>query len=107
MRLWVGDNYTYPLLVQACTIRLSEFEGKQIHDHVLRVGFDLDAYVQNTLINMYVVCGKMGDAHRLFDESLHFGFSFMEFDLGKLCSDKGCRECQWVFGVVSTTPNGS
>jgi hypothetical protein len=64
-----GDNYTYPLLVQACAIRLSEFEGEQIHDHVLKLGFDLDVYVQNRLINMYVVCGKMGDAHCLFDES--------------------------------------
>jgi pentatricopeptide repeat protein len=64
-----GDNYTYPILIQACAIRLSEFEGKQMHDHVLKMGFDSDVYVQNTLINMYVVCGNMGDARRLFDES--------------------------------------
>jgi pentatricopeptide repeat protein len=64
-----ADNYTYLILVQACAIWLSEFEGKQMHDHVLKVGFDSDVYVQNTLINMCAECGKMGDARRLFDES--------------------------------------
>ncbi|KAG6645882.1 pentatricopeptide repeat-containing protein At3g62890-like [Carya illinoinensis] len=63
------DNYTYPILVQACTIRLSEFEGKELHNQVFKTGFDSDVYVQNTLINMYAVCGNMGDARHLVDES--------------------------------------
>ncbi|KAI5326290.1 hypothetical protein L3X38_035364 [Prunus dulcis] len=62
------DNYTYPLLVQACAIRVSEFEGRQIHNHILKTGFDSDVYVQNTLINMYAVCENMSDARNLFDE---------------------------------------
>uniref|UniRef100_A0A7N2L4E9 DYW domain-containing protein n=1 Tax=Quercus lobata TaxID=97700 RepID=A0A7N2L4E9_QUELO len=64
-----SDNYTHPILIQACAIRLSDFEGKQMHNHVLKLGFDSDVYVQNTLINMYAVCGSMGDARQLFDES--------------------------------------
>lgn len=63
------DNYTYPILVQAMAARISIFEGKEVHNHVLKVGFDLDVYVQNTLINMYAVCGNLDDARRLFDES--------------------------------------
>ncbi|CAN6724502.1 unnamed protein product [Malus baccata var. baccata] len=62
------DHYTYPLLVQACAIRVLGFEGKQIHGHVFKTGFDSDVYVQNTLINMYAVCENMGDARKLFDE---------------------------------------
>ncbi|KAK4595520.1 hypothetical protein RGQ29_013835 [Quercus rubra] len=64
-----SDNYTHPILIQACAIRLSDFEGKQMHNHVLKLGFDSDVYVQNTLINMYAVCGSMGDARQLFDGS--------------------------------------
>lgn len=63
------DNYTYPILVQACAIWLSLFGGKQMHDHVFKMGFDSDVYVQNTLINMYAVCGNMIDARKVFDES--------------------------------------
>ncbi|KAL5983424.1 hypothetical protein ACLOJK_017509 [Asimina triloba] len=63
------DNYTYPILFQSCCLRLSANEGKEIHAHVLKLGFDSDVFVQNTLINMYAVCGELCDARRVFDES--------------------------------------
>ncbi|XP_027107983.1 pentatricopeptide repeat-containing protein At3g62890-like [Coffea arabica] len=65
----IVDNYTYPLMVQACAFRLVEFEGREFHDHVIKMGFDSDVYVQNTLVNMYAVCGNVRDARKLFDES--------------------------------------
>lgn len=64
-----ADNYTHPILAQACSARLSGLEGMQVHGHALKLGFDSDVYVLNTLINMYVVCGRLGDARRLFDLS--------------------------------------
>uniref|UniRef100_A0A9I9DLE1 DYW domain-containing protein n=1 Tax=Cucumis melo TaxID=3656 RepID=A0A9I9DLE1_CUCME len=64
-----ADNYTYPLLIQACSIRRSEWEAKQVHNHVLKLGFDSDVYVRNTLINCFSVCSNMTDARRVFDEN--------------------------------------
>ncbi|GAU20454.1 hypothetical protein TSUD_130120 [Trifolium subterraneum] len=64
------DHYTYPILLRSCTARVSEPEGKQIHDHVIKVGFDSDVYVTNTLINLYAVCGNMVSARQVFEESL-------------------------------------
>ncbi|KAL3591071.1 hypothetical protein D5086_009711 [Populus alba] len=64
-----ADNYTYPILFQSCSVRLAEFDGKCIQDHVLKVGFDSDVYIQNTLINMYAVCGNLSDARKVFDGS--------------------------------------
>lgn len=63
------DNYTYPILIQACSLRFSAFEGKELHDHVVKMGFCGDVYVVNNLINMYSVCGRIVDARKLFDES--------------------------------------
>ncbi|KAK4739408.1 hypothetical protein R3W88_003105 [Solanum pinnatisectum] len=63
------DNYTFPLLVQASTVRLSEAEGKEFHNHVIKTGFGSDVYVKNTLINMYAVCRNLVDARKMFDES--------------------------------------
>ncbi|KAJ0788656.1 putative tetratricopeptide-like helical domain superfamily, DYW domain-containing protein [Helianthus annuus] len=63
------DGYTYPLLVQACIARGSVLEGKEVHDHVVKMGFDSDVYVRNNLVNMYAVCGDMVDARKVFDES--------------------------------------
>ncbi|KAI5658481.1 hypothetical protein M9H77_27274 [Catharanthus roseus] len=65
-----ADNHTYPRLVQACALRAMEFEGREFHNHAIKVGFENDVYVCNTLINMYAVCKNLGDARRLFDESL-------------------------------------
>ncbi|WOH14260.1 hypothetical protein DCAR_0933777 [Daucus carota subsp. sativus] len=44
-----ADNCTYPIL------------GRQVHNHVLKVGFEVDVYVKNTLISM--------DARKVFDGS--------------------------------------
>ncbi|XP_038696997.1 pentatricopeptide repeat-containing protein At1g08070, chloroplastic-like [Tripterygium wilfordii] len=63
------DNHTYPILAKACALRFAEFEGKLIHGHVLKTGFESDVYAQNTLISMYSVCGNVIDALKLFDES--------------------------------------
>ncbi|CAH1424808.1 unnamed protein product [Lactuca virosa] len=63
------DSYTYPLLIQACIARCSILEGKEVHNHVVKMGFDSDVYVRNNLINMYSVCGDMVDARKVFDEN--------------------------------------
>lgn len=63
------DNYTYPILVQAMGSRGCVFEGRQVHNHVLKAGFEFDVYVKNTLISMYVGCGSVRDARKVFDGS--------------------------------------
>ncbi|EEF49986.1 pentatricopeptide repeat-containing protein, putative [Ricinus communis] len=63
------DNFTYPILLQSCSLRVAKFDGKLIHCHVLKMSFNFDVYVQNTLINLYSVCQNLGDARKVFDES--------------------------------------
>ncbi|KAK7387098.1 hypothetical protein VNO78_27605 [Psophocarpus tetragonolobus] len=63
------DNYTYPILLQCCAARVSEFDGRQLHRHVVGFGFYEDVYVRNTLINLYAVCGSMESARKVFEES--------------------------------------
>nr|GMD45484.1 pentatricopeptide repeat-containing protein At3g62890-like [Ipomoea batatas] len=53
----------------AATLRCSVLEGRELHSHVMKMGFGSDVYVRNTLINMYAVCGNRGDARKVFDES--------------------------------------
>ncbi|KAF8390770.1 hypothetical protein HHK36_025298 [Tetracentron sinense] len=60
------DNYTFPFILKACS-RLSFSEkGKEIHSLSLKLGFEFDVFVQNSLISMYAVCGMVESAHRVF-----------------------------------------
>ncbi|KAL8166329.1 hypothetical protein V2J09_007828 [Rumex salicifolius] len=65
----IPDNFTFPIVIQSCALQFSVFAGKQVHDHVIKMGFGSDVYVNNTLVNMYSVCGDMCSAHKVFDES--------------------------------------
>ncbi|WCJ43080.1 Pentatricopeptide repeat (PPR) superfamily protein [Euphorbia peplus] len=64
-----ADNYTYPIIIQSCSLRQAEFEGRLIYCHVFKLGFDSDVYVMNTLINLFAVCGNLSNARNFFDES--------------------------------------
>lgn len=63
------DNYTYPILIQSCSLQLLQLQGREIHGHALKMGFRSGVYVTNTLINMYAVCDCIEDARQVFDES--------------------------------------
>uniref|UniRef100_UPI0040747504 Synthetic PPR-DYW protein n=1 Tax=synthetic construct TaxID=32630 RepID=UPI0040747504 len=62
------DNYTFPFVLKACASLSSLKEGKQIHGHVIKSGFESDVYVQSALIDMYAKCGELEDARKVFDE---------------------------------------
>ncbi|KAF3456392.1 hypothetical protein FNV43_RR01042 [Rhamnella rubrinervis] len=65
----VGPNlYTYPFLVEACAIRNSKLEGKQMHNHVLKLGFDSDVDVRSTFVDMYADCLDIFSAEKVFGE---------------------------------------
>lgn len=62
------DNYTFPFVFKACA-ELSVFrEGKKIHTHVVKSGFESDTFVVNSLVTMYAKCGNSEFARQLFDQ---------------------------------------
>ncbi|CAN1219398.1 Pentatricopeptide repeat-containing protein At1g08070, chloroplastic [Linum perenne] len=95
------DTYTYPLLLQSCSQRLAEFQGRLIHGHVFKVGFDSDVYVQNTLINLYAVCGKLGDARQVFDESPVLDLVSWNSMLAGYVSSRNVEEARKVFDEMT------
>lgn len=42
-------------------------EGIQIHGQIIKSGVESDGFVLSNLVRMYVLCGFMDDARRLFD----------------------------------------
>ncbi|CAM0910755.1 unnamed protein product [Alopecurus aequalis] len=63
-----ADRFTYPSVLRACGELWEVTIGRKINQRILRSRYDLDMYVWNALVGMYVKCGELEDARRVFDE---------------------------------------
>ncbi|KAG8373489.1 hypothetical protein BUALT_Bualt11G0029500 [Buddleja alternifolia] len=64
----VPDKYTFPFLLQACGASFNVGLVEQVHCHVLKLVLDHDLFVQNSLLNAYLICDSTIAAWSVFDE---------------------------------------
>ncbi|KAJ7297813.1 hypothetical protein O6H91_Y035300 [Diphasiastrum complanatum] len=58
---------TYVVLLKACASVAALEQGKQFHSEIVETGFELDAILGSTLVDMYAKCGCIENAHKVFD----------------------------------------
>ncbi|KAM0941523.1 putative tetratricopeptide-like helical domain superfamily [Dioscorea sansibarensis] len=61
------DHFTFPFALKVCAEMPDRTTGHCIHARVVKTGYELDAYVNTTLIRMYACCGDVKCARFLFD----------------------------------------
>lgn len=64
------DNVTFVSILDACAAEGALEKGMLIHTLVLDSGVASDIVVGTALVNVYNKCGKLGDAHSVFDTIL-------------------------------------
>ncbi|KAK9278027.1 hypothetical protein L1049_027584 [Liquidambar formosana] len=64
----VGEFRFFPCLIKAFGGLCDVEKGRQIHGHVLKLGFLDDLYIVNALLGMYWKCGEAADAVRMFEK---------------------------------------
>ncbi|TYI70081.1 hypothetical protein E1A91_D08G197100v1 [Gossypium mustelinum] len=62
------NQYTFPLLGKIYAEIKSLKEGQKVHARVLKLGFESDVFVKNSLIRFYSVCGQIESAREVFDD---------------------------------------
>ncbi|OAY60249.1 pentatricopeptide repeat-containing protein At5g39350 [Manihot esculenta] len=61
------DNYTYPIVIKACSELSMLGLGRAVHGKIVVSLYGSHTYVQNSLLAMYMNCGKKETAQRVFD----------------------------------------
>lgn len=62
------NEHTFPFVLKACSKITSLNCCKQIHNHVLKLGFMQDLHVGNALVRSYSVSNDLDNARKVFDE---------------------------------------
>ncbi|XP_057958735.1 pentatricopeptide repeat-containing protein At4g33170-like [Malania oleifera] len=63
----ISDEITLATAAKACGCLVGLKQGKQIHAHAIKVGFDSDLYVSSGILDVYTKCGEMKNAQFVFD----------------------------------------
>ncbi|KAF7132186.1 hypothetical protein RHSIM_Rhsim09G0134200 [Rhododendron simsii] len=64
------DRYTFPSVVRSCAVLSALREGREAHCNIIKNGFDLDVFVQSSLVTMYSQCGETLSSELVFGEMI-------------------------------------
>ncbi|GFY93983.1 pentatricopeptide repeat (PPR) superfamily protein [Actinidia rufa] len=62
------NEFTLPFVLKACACESSYFDGVVVHGQAIKLGIGSQVCIQNALISVYVVCGFICCARKVFDE---------------------------------------
>ncbi|KAK9076874.1 hypothetical protein SSX86_005208 [Deinandra increscens subsp. villosa] len=62
------DEITLATMAKACAFLVSLKYGRQVHGYAFKLGVNSDLYLSSSLLDMYIKCGDMKDAHQVFEE---------------------------------------
>ncbi|XP_020269428.1 pentatricopeptide repeat-containing protein At3g62890-like [Asparagus officinalis] len=97
------DHYTFPFVLKASAdIPLFPL-GQSIHSLCLILGFEGDRYVGSSLINMYVKCGDVGRARKVFDGMFLRDASCWNALIDGYMKTGDVRSAEEVFGTMRET----
>ncbi|KAF2310165.1 hypothetical protein GH714_007008 [Hevea brasiliensis] len=61
------SEFTVVGVLNACSDIGAGEEGKQVHNYLLKLGFEFQMYIMTALVDMYAKCGCTADAQKGFD----------------------------------------
>ncbi|RZC85472.1 hypothetical protein C5167_041654 [Papaver somniferum] len=65
---FLPDHYTFPFVIRSCGVISGLRQGKEVHCNVIKHGFDMNDFVQSSLVAMYSRNGEMSSSELVFGE---------------------------------------
>eukprot|EP01018_Ginkgo_biloba_P025036 Gb_28343 [translate_table: standard] len=62
------NQITFASALSACSSIAALQQGKQVHAHIIKNGFELDVVLGNAFVDMYAKCGMIESAHQVFNK---------------------------------------
>eukprot|EP01018_Ginkgo_biloba_P008766 Gb_30991 [translate_table: standard] len=62
------NEFTFSSVLVACANLAALEHGKEVHEDVIRSGFQCNIFVGGSLVDMYVKCRRLEDARKVFDK---------------------------------------
>eukprot|EP01018_Ginkgo_biloba_P013153 Gb_16986 [translate_table: standard] len=62
------DSRTFAIVLPACANLAALEKGMEIHEEMIRSGFESHVFVENALVDMYAKCRSLENARKLFDK---------------------------------------
>ncbi|XP_057870765.2 pentatricopeptide repeat-containing protein At4g02750 isoform X2 [Cryptomeria japonica] len=62
------DSKTFSTVLPACANLAALEQGMEIHEEIIRIGYQSDVFLENALVDMYAKCGSIERARELFDK---------------------------------------
>eukprot|EP01018_Ginkgo_biloba_P029528 Gb_22668 [translate_table: standard] len=60
---------TFASVLRACASLTAMEQGKRVHNHIIKTGFEVNVFVGSALVYMYAKCGSIKDARHVFDKT--------------------------------------
>ena len=61
---------TYVCLLQGCIQSNALYDGRFLHDHIIRSEWRPNVFISTSIVNMYARCGNIEDAQAAFDNMI-------------------------------------
>lgn len=63
-----SSRFIFPSLLKSCASLSNPYYGGALHSTIVKLGLHFDTYIITSLVQMYVKCGSVGRAVKLFDD---------------------------------------
>eukprot|EP00249_Psilotum_nudum_P025460 c29950_g1_i1 orf=169-741(+) len=91
---------TYASLLRCCTDLRALWDGRRVHAHIIRAGYDRDRFLGNLLVRMYGKCGFLEDACGVFDKICRRNTFSWNIMIHAYAENGRVAEARYVFGKM-------